>query len=152
MTAPGALSTPTSRGACSIDGCVGPSRTRGWCGRHYWRWRKHGDPLKVQRIHGDDIARLMSYVRFDPSGCWLWTGTQNGKGYGKMVWRGRKCGAHRVSYALLKSPLTEGLELDHLCRVRACVNPAHLEQVTSRVNSLRAYAAARALDVAPRAV
>ena len=127
---------------CSIDGCVKPTLSRGWCGTHYRRWWKGGDPLKVQQIRGDDIARLMSHVRIDPSGCWIWTGSLNREGYGRISWRGRtERAAHRVSYALLRGPLLEGLELDHLCRVRPCVNPDHLEQVTSQVNILRGKAA-----------
>jgi len=61
--------------------------------------------------------------------------------------------AHRVSYALLKGPLVDGLDLDHLCRVRPCVNPDHLEQVTHLVNMLRGQIARKtALDVASRRV
>jgi len=122
---------------CSIDGCVKPVAGRGWCWMHYRRWQRNGDPLRVQQIQGDDKARLMSYVRLDPSGCWIWTGAVSQKGYGQMKWRGREHRAHRVSYALLKGPLLEGLELDHLCRVTSCVNPAHLEQVEHWVNTLR---------------
>jgi len=123
--------------ACSIDGCVKPRRKRGWCEMHYWRWRAHGDPLEVRLILGDDVARLMSHVRVDPSGCWIWTAALDRQGYGFTSWRGLSRAAHRVSYALLKGPLVEGLEIDHLCRVRPCINPAHLEQVTPQVNVLR---------------
>ena len=123
---------------CSIDGCVKPGRKRGWCVMHYERWKRNGDPLKVQQIRGDHVARLMSHVRIDPSGCWIWTGLLNASGYGRMGWQGSLRLAHRVSYALLKGPLVEGLDIDHLCRVRPCVNPDHLEQVERQVNLLRA--------------
>ena len=70
-----------------------------------------------------------------------------------MGWQGRICYAHRVSYALLVGPLVEGLEIDHLCRVRACVNPAHLDQVTHLVNMCRARGRGKiTLDVASRKV
>jgi len=143
MTAP---DPPAGKTACSVDGCARPTVGRGWCRMHYQRWRKRGDPLKVRQVHGDDIARLMSHVRVDPSGCWIWTGSLRDSGYGQMGWRGRVCSAHRVSYALLKGPLLDGLELDHLCRVISCVNPAHLEQVTHRVNVVRGW---RARELSP---
>jgi len=115
---------------------------------HWKRWRRHGAPgaARPVRIQGDDKARLMSHVRFEPSGCWIWTGSLNGKGYGQMYWRGRVWAAHRVSYALLGGPLMDGLELDHLCRNRPCVNPDHLEQVTHRVNVVRGW---RARELSP---
>ena len=128
-------------GTCSIEGCAAALEGRGWCRTHYKRWWKYGDPLMVKRIRGDDLARLMSHIRVDPSGCWIWTGSLNDGGYGQTSWRGRMTRAHRVSYALLKGPLVEGLEIDHLCRVISCVNPAHLEQVEPWVNRLRAWLA-----------
>lgn len=69
--------------------------------------------------------------------CWLWTGAINGNGYGHIKIDGRMLGAHRVSYELAGRSIPAGLDIDHLCRVHRCVNPAHLEPVTRRVNSLR---------------
>lgn len=69
--------------------------------------------------------------------CWEWTGGINGNGYGQINVAGRVIGAHRIAYELLVGPIPEGLELDHLCRNRTCVNPAHLEPVTRRENQLR---------------
>lgn len=72
--------------------------------------------------------------------CWLWTGSfQSRRGYGTT----RRTGlsqtrlAHRVSYELPHGPIPAGLEIDHLCRVPACVNPAHLEAVTHAENLQR---------------
>lgn len=81
-------------------------------------------------------ARLAS--RIARSGeCWVWQGRPNNEGYGQVSWHGRRTHPHRLVYELLAGPVAQGLVLDHLCRVRLCVNPAHLEQVTSRENVLR---------------
>lgn len=71
--------------------------------------------------------------------CWLWIGTRNPEGYGLLfVSKGKSpTRAHRFSYELLRGPIPVGLELDHLCRVRACVNPDHLEPVTRSENMRR---------------
>ena len=71
------------------------------------------------------------------SGCWLWAGALNSKGYGNVRINGRNHLAHRVSYTMHKGPIPSGLELDHLCRVTSCVNPDHLEAVTHQENCRR---------------
>lgn len=74
----------------------------------------------------------------DPRGCWLWTAYRLPGGYGR--WGTHKDGlfyVHRVAYHLSGWIVPEGLTLDHLCRNRACCNPAHLEPVTNRENILR---------------
>jgi len=74
------------------------------------------------------------------SGCWLWLGWLNKNGYGRMKLGSEKGGtmrqpmAHRASYEFYKGPIPEGMELDHICSVRCCVNPDHLEVVTHREN------------------
>src|SRR3954468_21995491 len=65
--------------------------------------------------------------------CWIWMGYKNKKGYGSL--RGR--GAHVVAWELRHGPVPEGLQLDHTCLNKACVNPDHLEPVTNRENKLR---------------
>lgn len=72
--------------------------------------------------------------------CWLWQAGRNADGYGTIYADGRTRAAHRVSYEIHVGPIPEGMTLDHLCRVRHCVNPAHLEPVTNRENILRGTA------------
>ena len=72
------------------------------------------------------------------SGCWLWIGAWAGpKGYGSMGRDGKICKAYRVAYETFVGPIPPGLELDHLCRTPACINPKHLEPVTRSVNQFR---------------
>lgn len=70
--------------------------------------------------------------------CWHWRGSKTRKGYGNFFGPDRKVvRAHRYSYELAKGPIPEGLELDHLCRNRACVRPDHLDPVTHVENVRR---------------
>ena len=70
--------------------------------------------------------------------CWLWTGSDNGHGYGLMRHATGNYYVHRLSYELAKGTISDGLEIDHLCRTTRCVNPDHLEPVTTAVNHYRA--------------
>lgn len=77
------------------------------------------------------------------SGCWIWMGANKGGRTGYGVFRtseGRLEYAHRFSYQTLKGEIPAGLQIDHLCRVRLCVNPDHLECVTRKENILRGMA------------
>lgn len=85
-----------------------------------------------------DIARFWVKV-IKKEGCWEWTASLDPDGYGQFWLNGRPIRAHRVAYTLLVGPIPEGMEIDHLCRNRACVNPApdHMEVTTHAVNTLR---------------
>ncbi len=97
------------------------------------------------------LAALPSHVASrvtTDSECWIWLGSRSTKGYGRVSVSGRTQQAHRVVYEALVGPIPEGLQLDHLCRNRSCVNPAHLEPVTCSENirrgvNLAAYRAAQ---------
>ena len=81
--------------------------------------------------------RFLAKIVASPNGCWIWQSGTNADGYGLFRVDGRMVRAHRFAYELLVGPIPEGLELDHLCRVRNCVNPAHMEPVTHAENMRR---------------
>lgn len=83
------------------------------------------------------MERLTEKFEIDPdTGCWVWGAASDGK-YGVISLNGRLVKAHRLSYMLHVGEIPEGLDLDHLCRVTRCVNPAHLEPVTRSENLRR---------------
>jgi hypothetical protein len=136
--------------------------SRGWCSKHYQRWQKHGDPLRVDLpgfLPTDPALRF--WTKVDKNGplpahrpelgpCYFWTGAKMSGGYGSFGVENRRVVlAHRWVYEHFRGPIPDGLEIDHLCHNgsgcpggitcphRLCVNPEHLEAVTRRVNCLR---------------
>lgn len=82
--------------------------------------------------------RMQNKIMPEPmSGCWIWLGARQSKGYGIVHFKGENCLAHRTVYSILIGKIVRKFELDHLCRNRSCVNPQHLEQVTHLENCLR---------------
>lgn len=81
------------------------------------------------------VARL--HIPEPNSGCWLWIGTIERFGHGRIEQDGKSYMAHRVVYELERGTIPGGLPLDHRCRNPHCVNPWHLEAVPQRVNVLR---------------
>ena len=126
---------------CGIPGCGNKHEARGWCNRHYLRWWKHGDPLTPGRDR-TDAERFWAMVQ-KTSTCWLWTGSLKVEGYGHFRADGGMWRAHRWAYENGVGPIPAGLTLDHLCRVRACVRPSHLEPVTQGENNRRGRLARR---------
>lgn len=130
---------PSSQSSCKISGCQRDVFAAGYCGSHYKRNWRHGDPAGVRPFLDETLAdRLQRQYVVAPSGCWEWVGTMDRLGYGKVYWQGSGYRAHRMAYRVASG--TDAAELDHLCRNKRCVNPAHLEPVTHSENLRRHYA------------
>ncbi len=93
-------------------------------------------PLKrtAEFLRAQQFKERLSRFIVQPNGCWEWQGALDEKGYGRIGFKGRTARVHRVAFEYAGGALIDGLVLDHLCCNRRCMNPAHLEQVTSREN------------------
>lgn len=137
------------RPTCAVDGCKVLAHAHGLCASHHKRNERHGDPLAGRRGNatGTPEERFWSFVDVGgPDECWHWNGGPSGNGYAFFP---RRVYAHRFSWELANGPIPKGFVVDHRChnadkscpggkcRHRLCVNPAHLEAVTPRVNLAR---------------
>lgn len=105
--------------------------------------RQVASPGYVKHDPAEAAARADAEWRFwlrvrKTDTCWLWQGKIGKDGYGRLSWEGADQAAHRVAFRLVTGRyIPKGMELDHLCRVRHCVNPLHLEIVTRAENVRR---------------
>lgn len=122
-----------------ISGCGKKHFGRGWCQMHYERWRVHGDPEAILKRYVDATDDVRFWAKVEKTDtCWLWTAKLQENGYGRFKYDDGHLGmAHRWVYEQLVGPIPEGLVIDHLCQVKHCVNPDHLEAVSSGENVLR---------------
>jgi hypothetical protein len=118
------------------------------CGTYVGKWKNtsrangqiKGEFKRFVRGHArrrPAAERLWEKVVKTEAGCWIWLGHENGHGYGRITVDGKQLLTHRFAYELLRGPIPDGLQIDHLCRNRRCLNPDHLEPVTNRENKMR---------------
>jgi hypothetical protein len=130
---------------CTIEGCERTKWARGYCGRHYQRFRTYGDPMFTKlpmKVDGTPEERFWAKVNADGV-CWEWMAATDRGGYGVFNPYGTIVRAHRFAWETLVGPIPEGLHIDHLCRNRICVCIDHLEPVTPVVNQRRSTSAVR---------
>jgi len=85
-------------------------------------------------MHDDILLRFNSKIQLKENGCHEWIAGKDRDGYGQFFLNKKTVKAHRFSYELYKGKIKNGLQIDHLCRNRGCVNPKHLEEVTCKEN------------------
>ena len=112
------------------------------------------ETLRIPGPTNEAAARFLDKVTFTEAGHWLWTAGTNGNGYGRFSIGGRNLFAHRIAWSWRHGvQIPDGLSIDHLCRIRGCVCPDHLEAVSQRENTLRGntiVAANAAMDRCPQ--
>jgi hypothetical protein len=121
---------------CRFPDCGNPIQRRELCRQHVEQSLKNNGVLTRLPKSLSIPERFWDKVDFlTDSGCWLWTASTGINGYGQFGINHQPVRAHRWSYEWLVGPIAEDLILDHICRVRNCVNPAHLRQVTNKQNA-----------------
>lgn len=127
------------RSVCSIDGCINLSVARGWCSKHWQRWRDHGDPL-----HGKDRANHFATRGFIEKAlsagqrrrCIIWPFSKLPKGYGRIEWEGKGALVHRIVCKRAHGPAPTNRHVAaHSCGNASCCNPHHIRWATPKENS-----------------
>lgn len=126
------------RPPCTIDGCADPQVGRGWCRKHYLRWHKTGDPMRVRKPVRTGV-RL-----FDPgmynatpleTPCREWLGRRDPKGYGLIGRAGKHWRLHRYVWTVVHGPIPEGALIMHRCDNPPCYRLDHLMLGTAKANT-----------------
>lgn len=123
---------------CSIPGCGGAIlNVRGWCNRHYLRWRRHGDPLAGgENKRGQLVAEVeQAIATATRETCWDWPYSTNKTGYAALAINGKMTRAARyICKRVHGPPPTQGHQAAHNCGNRRCINPHHIEWKTRKEN------------------
>lgn len=140
---------------CSVEGCERRVTARGWCPKHYARWKKHGDPLRVDPNGRPPVDRKIRFwAKVDKNGpvparcpelgpCWIWIASRSSDGYGSFD--GER--AHRVAWELECGPIPDGHGVFHHCDTPLCMNyEGHLWTGTQGENMADMWSKGRGVD------
>ena len=117
---------------CKSAECHKRPKGQGYCQRHYDQLRKRGELQPLPKL----TAEQRFWQKVDKSGeCWEWTANRTVKGYGAWSISRKSVMPHRFSYELAHGPIPSGMQVDHLCHNRLCVNPGHLRLATNKQNN-----------------
>lgn len=127
---------------CSIDGCRRGVHARGWCNKHYRRFKKSGDPLTAKAYV--DLSERFSANSEYQGECLVWTGVKNQSGYGRTKIGDNHVSVHRYAYEQEHGLIPPGMQIDHICWNRACIRVEHLRLATREEN--KRYASGARVD------
>jgi|688.fasta_scaffold719347_2 hypothetical protein len=133
---------------CSFEGCQKKHCAKGLCNSHWAQKKRHGEltPIVTHESLHDRFLR-QTKIPENKNECWIFEGNGEGSGksakqgcgYGQIWFNNKKQMAHRYSYEYYKEKIPAGIQIDHMCRVKKCVNPAHLQLVTQDENMRRLH-------------
>lgn len=121
---------------CLVDNCNNKTEARGWCKKHYGRWRRYGDPLKTKSTPtGEPMRFIKKVLEIDTDECIEWPFTKANYGYGEIIVDGRKRLAHRIVCEMaIGEKLPRNTDVAHSCNNRRCVNWKHVRPATRAEN------------------